>query len=363
MKKVLIVKMSSMGDILHTLPALSDAKNLVGDVQFDWVVEPSFAEIPTWHFAVNRVIPIELRKWRKSWIEYYKNGEIKAFLKTLREQEYDLIIDPQGLFKSAVISRLAKGKKRVGFDAQSAKERFIHWAYSKRYFVQQGIHAVERTRLLFAQAFGYTAPISKPEYGIREHFKVKAQGRYIVFLPNTTWATKLWPEPYWIQLGKLANQAGFDVYITSGNKTEKERADRIAQQLTSAKALPRQNIETLGKLLAASHGVVAVDTGLLHLTAALAVPCLSLYGPTDPILTGAYGANQKRIAASYLCSPCLSKTCDHPDRRGPVFPPCFKSVPPDWAWENFQTLYEYTFGADDQKKAELQSDVKGIEGQ
>ena len=182
--RVLIIKTSSMGDVIHTLPALTDARCHHPEIVFDWVVEKGFAEIPAWHPAVDKVLPIEWRRWRKNLWQH--KGELRAALKAIRTTHYDLIIDAQGLWKSALLARCAKGK-RVGYDPQSAREKGVNWLYQQGYPVAKGQHAVERIRQLFAIAFDYPAPTDLPDYGIAQHFSSTKQAKpYVVFLHNTT---------------------------------------------------------------------------------------------------------------------------------------------------------------------------------
>jgi heptosyltransferase-1 len=340
--KVLLIKMSSMGDVIHALPALTDAAKHILDIQFDWVVEESFQEIPRWHPAVKRVIPIALRRWRKNWLKAFKSGAPQRFFKALRQEQYDVIIDAQGLLKSAIVARCAKGL-RHGLDEHSARESKSAWFYERTHSVEYQQHAVLRVRKLFAQILGYPLPESPADYGIRHYFAPtptlprQSQGReycpYLVFLHNTTWETKLYPELYWQRLGELANQQGFQVKLTSGNTTEKARADRIAATLKNAEALPRLSILEVANLLVNAAGVISVDTGFSHLAAALAVPNVALYGPTNPVYTGAYGTNQIIMAAQFPCAPCLRKHCNHPDRHQTIAPPCFRTLPPEKVWQ------------------------------
>ena len=165
MKKILIVKMSSMGDVIHTLPAVTDACAIYPDIEFDWVVEPGFEQIPSWHPAVKQVIPAPLRRFRKTPWQSFKQGEWSSFVKQLRKNRYDLVIDAQGLLKSAIVSLIAKGK-RVGLSYESAREKGASFFYQQKVTVPWQQHAVERVRQLFAGALGYPVPKTAPQYGI-----------------------------------------------------------------------------------------------------------------------------------------------------------------------------------------------------
>lgn len=342
--RVLVVKISSMGDIIHTLPALTDAQRAIPDIQFDWVVEPNFAEIPLWHAAVNRVIPAPLRRWRQHPWEALKNGAWNSFVRDLRTDQYDAVIDAQGLLKTAWITRCAKGN-RVGLDYESAREKWASFAYQQKIKVVFQQHAVVRARQLFSGALGYTLPQLPPDYGIqRDRLPLISYGENtVVFLHGTTWATKHWPEAYWCALARKVASAGFRILLPWGNASEHTRAKAIAAHCSDLvntpmpEVLPKLNLGELTRLLSQAAGIVAVDTGLGHMSAALAAPTLSLYGPTDPDLTGAYGPWQEHLRATRACSPCLSRDCSQ-GADFQIMPPCFETIPPEKVWQILSRL-------------------------
>lgn len=331
--RVLIVKTSSMGDVIHTLPALTDASKAIPGITFDWVVEENFAEIPAWHPQVNKVIPMAFRRWRKNLFSKATRQEWFAFLTNLREHSYDLVIDAQGLVKSGFISRFAKGK-RLGLDWKSARESLASLFYQKKCTVEFNQHAVIRARSLFSLALGYQLPTTTPDYGIdRQAFVTNSDDSYVLFLHGTTWATKHWPETYWAELGKLVNRSGYKIKLPWGNAAEKERAERIAGQCEQAEVLPRLNLASMASVLAGAKKIVAVDTGLGHLAAALDVPTISLYGPTNATLTGAVGKSQTHLSAQFPCSPCLSKVCTYVQEPASLYPSCFITLQPLTVWK------------------------------
>lgn len=294
--RVLLIKMSSLGDVVHTLPALTDAARAIPGIRFDWVVEEAFAEIPGWHAAVQRTLPIALRRWRKHPFRDFTGPEWREFRHQVRAQHYDAVIDAQGLLKSALVSRLIKAPI-YGLDKQSAREPLAARAYHYRIAVPRDMHAVERTRMLFARALNYPVPTAQGDYGVREnltHGKTK-RTRGLLFFHGTARDEKLWPEPHWVQLAKLAEADGYAVWLPWGSEAERARAERIAGQCSSTAVLPRLDLLGLSGLLLEASGAVAVDTGLGHLAAALDVPTVSLYGPTSTRLIGAYGHNQVHI--------------------------------------------------------------------
>ncbi len=309
--RVLIVKTSSLGDVIHTLPALTDAAKAIPGIRFDWVVEEGFAEIPAWHPAVDQVIPVAIRRWRKHLWQTLQSGEWKAFKQRLRERRYDLVIDAQGLVKSAWLTRLVKAPV-AGLDRYSAREGLASRFYDRRLSVAVGQHAVERVRQLFAMALAYDLPEGLGDYGLDlARLQLPPAAPYVVFLHGTTWATKHWPEAYWRELAERMGQRKLQVCLPWGNEAEKARAERIAQGLSNCQVLPRLNLVGVARVLAAAKACVAVDTGLGHLAAALDVPTISLFGPTNPGLTGAYGRSQVHQASDFPCAPCLQKKCTY----------------------------------------------------
>lgn len=291
-----------MGDIIHTLPALTDAQNAIPDLQIDWVVEKNFAEIPLWHSAVNRVIPIELRHWRKqldkrqTWHNYF------AYKHQLQSTEYDAVIDAQGLLKSALFATyLAKGKK-YGYDFRSAREGISSLFYHHKAAISYQQHAVERIRKLFAFALNYPIPQHLGDYQIAQHFAKNCQNStackpYIVAIHATTREDKHWQEDSWQQLFTYASSKHIEIRLPWGNQKEKQRAERLARTHSHIKVLPKLSLTELANEIANAKAVVSVDTGLSHLTAALDIPNCILYGATNPKLIGAYGKNQHYFQA------------------------------------------------------------------
>ena len=309
--RVLIIKTSSLGDVIHTLPALTDAAHAIPGIRFDWVVEEGFAEIPSWHPAVDQVIPVAIRRWRKSVWQTIKSGEWKAFKQRVRERKYDLVIDAQGLVKSAWLTRYVKAPV-AGLDRYSAREGWASRFYDRRLSVAVGQHAVERVRQLFAMALAYDLPEGIGNYGLDlDRLQLPPAAPYVVFLHGTTWATKHWPEAYWRELAERLGRSKLQVCLPWGNPAEKDRAERIAQGLNNCQVLPKLNLAGVARVLAAAKACVAVDTGLGHLAAALDVPTISLFGPTNPGLTGAYGRVQVHQASDFPCAPCLQKKCTY----------------------------------------------------
>jgi len=316
--RVLLIKTSSLGDVVHTLPALTDAQRAIPGIQFDWVVEEGFAEIPAWHPAVAQVIPVAIRRWRKNLWQTLRSGEWRRFKARLRETRYDLVIDAQGLLKSAWLTRYVKAPV-AGLDRDSARESLASRFYDRRYAVPLDQHALERVRQLFAQALGYELPQGIGDYGLdRAQLATPGEEPYLLFLHGTTWPSKHWPEAYWRELAERMSAFGWAIRLPWGNAEEKARAERIAEGIAGASVLPRLNLGGVAKVVAGARACVAVDTGLGHLAAALDVPSISLYGPTLPGRVGAYGRSQVHLCAS------------GPDAgKGDRVKPCFDDLLPE----------------------------------
>lgn len=342
--RVLIVKTSSMGDVIHTLPAVTDAVKAQPSLRFDWVVEEGFQEIPGWHPAVERVIPVAIRRWRGQIRRCLVDGEFARFRQQLQAVHYDRVIDAQGLIKSGIVSRIARGIT-VGLSNSTIKEPFATLFYNKVYSVPREMHAVQRVRELFSRALGYRLDGGRPDYGIDvASLSAGARGPQdagptLVFLHGTTWPNKRWPLPYWRELARLATASGYRVTLPWGDEAEHEQARMIAEGMRDVHVMERQSLSGLAVHLARARGVVAVDTGLGHLAAALKVPTVSLYGPTDPRLAGTFGENQRWLTSDLDCAPCRRRRCDysgepiHDELQGERFavvPPCFaRHGPPE----------------------------------
>lgn len=333
--RVLIIKTSSLGDVLHTLPAVTDAVQQLPGIRFDWVVEEPFVEVPGWHAAVDEVIPVALRRWKHRPLHVLRRGEPQAAVKQLRKQRYDRIIDAQGLVKSAIISRFARGP-RYGLDSASVREPLAARAYNQAFPVPRQQHAVQRVRQLFALALDYEMPATPADYGIRQRFSVQQRQSCLVFLHGTTWSTKHWPDEYWVELAALAVAAGLQVRIPWGNAIEKQRAGKIAAAHKEVEVLPRMQLGELAAVIAAARGVVGVDTGLVHLAAALGTPCVTLYGATDPGLIGTVGDAQLHLQASFPCAPCQQRNCSY-QGAARVFPACYGDLPPARVWQSLDS--------------------------
>jgi heptosyltransferase-1 len=288
---ILLVKTSSLGDVIHNLPVVSDIRQHLPSATIDWCVEEGFADIPKLHPGVGQIIPVAFRRWRKNLLSQRTWREIGNFREQLKAHQYDWVIDTQGLVKSALITWMAKGK-RAGYSADAAREPMAARAYDAQFFVPKTLHAIERNRRLVAATLGYSIT---PElnYGITAaNFSadwLPVGQPYAVLLTATSRDDKLWPEDHWIRLGQQLQQAGLLAILPGGSDRELTRAQRVAKAIPNAIAAPRLTIAELAGLLAGAQAVVGVDTGLSHLAAALGKTTIALYTATDPGLTGVLG--------------------------------------------------------------------------
>ncbi|HFD11385.1 MAG TPA: lipopolysaccharide heptosyltransferase I [Crenotrichaceae bacterium] len=294
--RVLVVKTSSMGDVIHALPALTDAAKQLPDVTFDWVVEEAFAEIPEWHRAVQTVIPVAIRRWRKNVLSRRHWQELKQFFGDMRSNEYDYVIDVQGLVKSALITRLAHGD-RCGLNYSSCREPLSALAYQRRYEITKNLHAIQRIRQLFGLSLNYSVPDADLDYGLKlfQWNGGNSTERSIVFVHSASRAEKLWPIQYWIDLAVKVGNEGYNIKLLWGNEVEQQRAQLIADKVDYCRVMPMMNLSAIAQLFQRSTVVVGVDTGLAHLAAAIGVPAVTLYLSTEPELIGTRGQHQSCI--------------------------------------------------------------------
>ncbi len=286
--KVLLIKTSSLGDVIHALPAVTDAAAF--GFEIDWVLEEGFAEIASMHPGVSSVIPVSWRRWRHSLVS--SSREIRAFKRKLKEVQYDVCIDSQGLIKSGVLSLMSKSVIKAGYDYGSARESIVSFLYDKRVTVPRELHAIDRQRCLLSSILDYSL-VKEADSGFNFSGPAKKQA---FLLHGTTWESKHWATQRWINLASLLEAEGFEVLITWGNLRERKDAEAIASQ-TASVVLPRMSLKQLAFKLSESMLVVGVDTGLTHLSAAIGTPTFGLYGPTRIDLTGCRGPRAETISS------------------------------------------------------------------
>ncbi len=286
MANILFIKTSSLGDVIHHMPALSEARKHRPDARFTWLVEEDFAPLVALHPDVARVIPVAWRRWRKSLLSPKTFAEIAGNLGAIRAQRYDDIVDSQGLLRSGLIARATHGR-RHGYDAQSIRERPAALFYDRRYRVSRDLHAVARNRMLTGLALGYT-PQGAPDFGLARERIARPTKSYAVLLHATARASKEWPEENWIALGKALDPS-LELVLPWGTRDERDRSNRIAAALSNVRVPERSPLDDVARLIAGAEFVVGVDTGLLHLAAAFGVPLVAIFSGSMPALTGPVG--------------------------------------------------------------------------
>jgi len=293
---ILLVKTSSLGDVIHNLPVVSDIIHHYPGAHIDWVVEDCFVPLAKLHPGVRNVFPVAVRRWRNKLFNLSTWHEIFAFRTALSVQQYDFVIDTQGLIKSALLMRSARGF-HCGFDNHSAREPFASIFYQRGFFVATGQHAVERNRQLVAQILDFELETSA-DFGVQlpkiEALDWLTQNNYAVLLHATSRTDKLWSETNWIKLGNTLREANICCILPWGSNVEQERSLRIAAVIPDAFVPPHLDLNQAAVLLGKANAVIGVDTGLAHLAAAMNVPTVGIYTATSPTLTGLY-ANDRII--------------------------------------------------------------------
>lgn len=322
--------MSSMGDVIHIFPALTDLAMHFHEheLHVDWVVEESFASLCKLHPAVNSVIPVAIRRWRKAPFKKNTWREVGDFRQKIRSHKYDIILDAQGLLKSALVARAARGK-RVGYDRASIREPIASLFYDQRYVVSRDQHAINRLRVLFASVFDYSLSEVIPNYGLTN--ESSTHNKQAIFIHSTSWDSKHLPESHWVELVKLAVKDGYEVLFPWYSAEELSRAERIIEGSGSGQLLPKLNLDGLADMIARMSIMIGMDTGLSHLAAAYNIPGVIIYGSTSKRLTGVIGQKQTSLQMDYHCSPCMKRQCVRPTSSGDA--PCYLSAAPYDIWD------------------------------
>jgi heptosyltransferase-1 len=293
MAEILFIKTSSLGDVIHHMPAVTEARLRRPDARFTWVVEESFAPLVRLHPAVATVITSASRRWRGELHRMATWREMLSLGQALRAKSYDEIIDTQGLMRTALLALYARGRSH-GYDADSIKERPAAWFYDVQHKVAREQHAITRNRSLCALALGYDSA-GAPDYGLdRGRFAPAGASSYGILLHATARTEKEWPEAHWRALATMLAK-DIDVVLPFGTESECARAERIASGIARARIPERQPIDAVARLIAGAAVVVGVDTGLLHLAAAFGVPLVAIFSGSEPALTGPIGSGPIKV--------------------------------------------------------------------
>ena len=299
--RVLIIKLTSMGDLMHALPALTDATKKIPNIEFDWVVDENFSEVPLWHPKVKSIITTNHRSWKKNIFSTSLISELRTIKSRLNNINYDAVVDMQNNLKSAAISFLVKDFVH-GLDKASAREYPSHLAYKFTYEISKKNHAISRQRQLLALSLNYEFDIQNIDYGIqKDKFKrpnLELPDKFLFLVHNASWPTKMWSISRWQELIKLINKEGYMAILPSGSTKEFERAQEIASVSEEALAIPTQSLNKTAFIIENATGCICSDTGLAHLSAMLGKPSVTLYSVTDEKLIGTRGNNQSHIIAA-----------------------------------------------------------------
>ena len=308
-RPVLLVRMSSLGDIVHTFPAVTDLLRARPGTELHWVVEEQYVDLARMHPGVAKVIPVALRRWRRlgagAWSEF------RGFRAALRATQYSAVIDSQGLLKSVLVARQARGPLH-GFDWHTAREPLAGLFYAHTVGFPASTHKITRYRGLMAAANGY-APGTAIDYGltappapawahawvqaglqaeVQAEVQAKVQaglrggvqaGGYCVLLHATARAAKLWSETAWISVAQALAARGIVCVLPFGNADEEARAQRIAAAVPSAQVAPRMGFVEAAGLLAHARAVIGLDTGFTHLAAAFNTPVVGVFCDSEPV--------------------------------------------------------------------------------
>jgi heptosyltransferase I len=316
MSDVLFIKTSSLGDVIHHMPAMTEVRRNRPAAHLSWVVEEAFAPLVRLHAAVDAVIPVDTRRWRRGLHRPATWRALKDFVALLRAQSYDEIVDTQGLVRTAVTAKLARGR-RHGYDAQSVREPFASRFYDVRHRVDPGLHAIARNRLLTALALGHT-PDRILDFGLdRAGLAAPARTPYGVLLHATARQPKEWPERSWVEAGAMLSGRGLELLLPWGTHAERDRSMRIAAALPNARVPDRGPLDAAARLIAGASFVIGVDTGLLHLAAALGVPLVGIFVGSEPGLTGPQGVGRIAVVGGKDAMPPARDVVAALDRVNP----------------------------------------------
>ena len=293
--------MSSLGDVVHNMPVIADIRRRHPHAQIDWLVEESFADLVELVDGVRRAVPFSLRRWRKRLTSFENWREIRAFKRSLAAEKYDLVIDCQGLLKTAWVASWACGPL-VGLGNRTEGAGYewpVRFFYDKRVPIEPRTHVVERTRQLVAAALGEPKPqpTDDIDFGLdtrRAAIAVNALGLnlpvpYVVFVHATSRADKQWPDAAWIELGQSLVRRGASLVLPWGSDAERATSERLAKEFGDAAIVPpRLSLPAVVGLVDSAAATVGVDTGLVHIAAALKRPTVELYNFATAWRTGGY---------------------------------------------------------------------------
>lgn len=337
--KILIVKLSSLGDVIQTLPILQPLKKRYPKANVTWLVEKEAAELLIDHPLIDNVLISQKNRWLKEWVSYRKwpqlFRELFDFIKKLRADTYDLIIDFQGLLKSGILVGICRGKQKLGF--YPGREKSHIFLNEKILYPDPPIHAVQRY-LYLLESLGCSCPYLEFFIPIRQVHRDKVMNFFhdkkitpddpIVLLhPGTRWKTKLWEEEKWATLGDWLQKKNGAQVIFTGSKEDFPLIQRICgtMKLPGINTAGEWGLKELAFLQRQAKVIITPDSGPMHLAAAMATPVIALFGPTEPALTGPFGNIHRIIIKPVECRPCFKRKCS--------FNKCMRAILADEVWE------------------------------
>jgi heptosyltransferase-1 len=343
--RVLIVKLSALGDIIHALPVLDYLHKVSPGIEVDWVVEEPFLKILEGNPLLSRVHAVKTKVWRKQPFSAATRREVGEVIRALRERNYDMAFDIQGNIKSGIVTVLAGVKKRYGFDRQGVRELpNLVFTTNQVPLRRNDFQISARSLRVVSVPFGKdyqgmslksNVPTDPVDDSAAEAFLATlSDGLVFLFHPGTTWDTKLWHEPGWIELGKMIIERFSDatILLSSGNEQERLAVERICTGIgMHARPLPRISIKGFAAFLKKVDLVVGGDTGPVHMAAAVGTPTVSFYRATDARRNGPLGENHVAIQSPMHCHACMRKECD----RDVV---CRESIKADYIMKAIETI-------------------------
>lgn len=293
MAEILFIKTSSLGDVVHHMPAITDARRHCPQSRLTWVVEEPYAPLARLHPGVDAVIPVASRRWRGNLHAPATWREIRRFRDAVQERAYDAAVDTQGLLRTAIIAKSVRGT-RHGYDWASAREPLACLFYDVRHRVNRAAHAIRRNRALCGLALGYD-PATPPDFGLdRAAIAGKAGSAYAVLIHATARPGKEWTDAHWIAIARGVRERGFEAVLPWGNEAERRRSEAIAAapgaHVAGNRVPQRRPLDEVAGMIAGAALVIGVDTGLVHVAAALGVPVVAIFIGSEPGLTGPMGS-------------------------------------------------------------------------
>lgn len=296
-----MVRPSSLGDVVHALPLVADIHRHVPHAKVDWIAEEAFAPLVRLHAGIHEVFPVALRRWRRQLLRPATWREFRTLRGTLGASAYDAVLDLQEQMKGALLARLAPGV-RHGFDRASIREPISTILHERHHAVSRTLHFEDRCRALAARALGYAVE-GRPDYGLvvpPPPPDLVPASRYVVAVHATSRESKLWPPGHWRTLIEAFAREGVAVMLPWGDAAERIRSVELARGLANAVVPPHRPLPAVASMLRKAEAVIGVDTGLVHLSAALGTPTVALFTRTDPALAGVAiaGAHARDLGGS-----------------------------------------------------------------